>query len=63
MPDFPRRSGLHASAVDVEAAECELYTVLEISNVKVGPSPDWLRSKLEAVGLRPINNIVDITIT
>ena len=27
----------------------------------VGPSPDWLRAKLEAVGLRSINNIVDIT--
>jgi phenylalanyl-tRNA synthetase beta chain len=50
-----------ASAVEVESAECQLYTVLEISNVQVGPSPDWLRRRLEAVGLRAINNIVDVT--
>jgi len=62
MPDFPKAvEGFMASAVDVETAECELYTALEISNIKVGPSPEWLRRKLEAVGLRPINNIVDIT--
>jgi phenylalanyl-tRNA synthetase beta chain len=53
--------GFVSSAVDVEPAECQLYTALEISNVQVGPSPEWLRRKLEAVGLRPINNIVDIT--
>jgi phenylalanyl-tRNA synthetase beta chain len=62
---FPKSTveleGFGTSAVDVEPAGCELYTALEISNVKVGPSPDWLRRKLEAVGLRPINNIVDIT--
>src|SRR5207248_8928817 len=32
-----------------------------IENIKVGPSPDWLRARLESVGLRSINNIVDIT--
>lgn len=53
--------GFGTSAVNVEPASCELYTALEISNVKVGPSPEWLRRKLEAVGLRPINNIVDVT--
>ncbi len=40
---------------------CPRYTARVIKNVKVGPSPDWLKQKLEAVGLRPINNIVDIT--
>jgi len=45
---------------DAEQA-CPLYTVRRISNVKVGPSPDWLRARLEAVGLRSINNVVDIT--
>lgn len=53
--------GFGSSAINVEPAECQLYTALEISDVKVGPSPDWLKSKLESVGLRPINNIVDIT--
>ena len=40
---------------------CPFYTVRKIAAVKVGPSPAWLREKLEAVGLRPINNVVDIT--
>ncbi len=62
LPEYPRAvEGFMASAVDVETSECELYTVLEISNVQVGASPDWLRGKLEAVGLRPINNVVDVT--
>ncbi len=42
-------------------AECPFYSVRRISDVKVGPSPDWLRARLEAVGLRPINNVVDAT--
>ncbi len=40
---------------------CPYYTARRISGVQVGPSPDWLKSKLNAIGLRPINNIVDIT--
>jgi len=40
---------------------CPRYTARIIRNVKIGPSPLWLRQRLEAVGLRPINNIVDVT--
>jgi phenylalanyl-tRNA synthetase beta chain len=40
---------------------CPLYTARHIRGVNVGPSPDWLRSKLESVGLRSINNVVDVT--
>ena len=40
---------------------CPFYTGRWIRGVKVGPSPAWLGEKLEAIGLRPINNIVDIT--
>ena len=40
---------------------CPYYTLRTLKNVKVGPSPDWLRRDLEAAGLRPINNVVDIT--
>ncbi len=40
---------------------CPFYTARRISGAKVGPSPDWLQKKLQSVGLRPINNIVDIT--
>jgi len=40
---------------------CPRYSGLTIRNVKVQESPDWLKDKLRTVGLRPINNIVDIT--
>jgi phenylalanyl-tRNA synthetase beta chain len=44
-----------------DAAGCPLYTARRICGVRVGPSPAWLRARIESVGLRPINNIVDIT--
>ena len=48
-------------SVRVEAAtDCPLYTATVITGVKVGPSPEWIQQRLTAVGLRPINNIVDI---
>ncbi|HET7237566.1 MAG TPA: phenylalanine--tRNA ligase subunit beta [Terrimicrobiaceae bacterium] len=40
---------------------CPLYSARRIREVKVRPSPPWLRDRLEAAGLRPINNIVDVT--
>ncbi|HEY5345122.1 MAG TPA: phenylalanine--tRNA ligase subunit beta [Verrucomicrobiae bacterium] len=40
---------------------CPRYTARIVRKVKVGPSPDWLRSMLEKVGLRSVNNVVDIT--
>jgi phenylalanyl-tRNA synthetase beta chain len=44
-----------------ESELCPRYTARIVRKVKVGPSPDWLRSILEKVGLRSINNVVDIT--
>ena len=41
--------------------ECPFFSLREIDNVKVGPSPQWLRAKIESVGVRSINNIVDIS--
>ena len=40
---------------------CHRYTARMVKNVKIAPSPKWLRSRLRANGVRPINNIVDIT--
>jgi phenylalanyl-tRNA synthetase beta chain len=40
---------------------CPLFTARLIRNVKIGPSPDWLRRALESVGQRSINNVVDVT--
>lgn len=49
------------SIVTVDSDTCPFYSVLSLKNVKVGPSPEWLSKKLESIGLRPINNVVDIT--
>lgn len=50
--------------LDVEIADgdlCPRYTARMVKNVRIGPSPNWLRERLRASGVRPINNIVDIT--
>jgi phenylalanyl-tRNA synthetase beta chain len=52
------------SAVQVEIADyalCPRYSALVFDNVKVAPSPLWLQYRLEAIGLNPISNIVDVT--
>src|SRR2546428_10179846 len=51
------KSGVKISAT----RECPFFSARKIDNVKVGPSPQWLRSKIESVGIRSINNIVDIS--
>jgi phenylalanyl-tRNA synthetase beta chain len=51
-----------ASVAAIAAPDASsFYSVRRIDGVKVAPSPEWLRKRLESVGLRPINNIVDIT--
>lgn len=50
--------------VPVEVADsdaCPRYVGVTISGLKVGPSPAWLQNRLRAIGVRPINNIVDVT--
>lgn len=48
--------------IDIEDGDlCPRYTARMVKNVKIAPSPRWMRERLRASGVRPINNIVDIT--
>ena len=48
--------------VSVEATDlCPRYTARVVKNIKIAPSPEWMQKRLRAQGIRPINNIVDIT--
>lgn len=49
------------STVDVTTEACPLYTAWSIKGVKIAESPAWLKKALTAIGLRPINNVVDVT--
>jgi phenylalanyl-tRNA synthetase beta chain len=57
----PAATGLRVRIADDARAACPYYTARVIDGVKVGPSPEWLRQRLESLGLRSINNIVDVT--
>lgn len=54
----------HALPIDVIVEDregCPRYCAVTLKGCKVGPSPEWLQRRLNAVGIRPINNIVDVT--
>jgi len=52
----------NATRVEIEAPElCGRYTARVLRGVKIQPSPDWLRQRLEAIGQNSINNVVDVT--
>jgi phenylalanyl-tRNA synthetase beta chain len=49
-------------SIEIEDLElCPRYTVRIVRGVEVGPSPEWLRNRLEAVGIRSVNNVVDVS--
>lgn len=67
LPDLVTVADEHSAAVPgvtvtiEDAALCPRYLGLIVRGVRVGPSPEWLASRLRAIGLRPISNVVDAT--
>ncbi len=60
----PRTEGRSSALTSVEIKDpdlCPRYAARLVRGVKIGPSPDWLAKRLEAIGQRPINNVADIT--
>jgi phenylalanyl-tRNA synthetase beta chain len=63
-PENPSLNAKEASGdfIKIEAPlSCPFYAATRIDEVTVGESPTWLKERLTSIGLRPINNIVDIT--
>ena len=66
-PPMPSKTGNSEDvndyiSVDIEAKElCPRYVARVVKNIKLAPSPEWMQRRLAASGIRPINNIVDIT--
>lgn len=61
---FTENSENIADTISVEVLDkdkCKRYCARMVKNVKIGPSPSWMQQRLTACGVRPINNIVDIT--
>src|SRR5205809_4260677 len=56
------KAEIKKSGVTIAATrECPFFSARKIDNVKVGPSPQWLRAKIESIGIRSISNIVDVS--
>ena len=54
-------TGNLVESIESQTSNCPLYTAVSIKGVKIAPSPEWLRRDIESVGLRSINNVVDVT--
>ena len=57
----PTPEGGLLKSVELQTKNCPMYTAVSIKGVKIGKSPDWMIRDLESVGLRSINNVVDVT--
>ncbi|MDE7263092.1 MAG: phenylalanine--tRNA ligase subunit beta [Anaeroplasmataceae bacterium] len=60
-PSFSLSNKMNPVSVKVETDKCYKYLARYIANVKIAPSPQWMKARLIASGIRPINNVVDIT--
>ncbi|HNX80789.1 MAG TPA: phenylalanine--tRNA ligase subunit beta [Candidatus Omnitrophota bacterium] len=65
LPALPKEKPVKGKArvsISIEdARDCPLYTAKILTDIVVGPSPEWMRRRLEMVGCRSINNVVDVT--
>lgn len=62
IKELPAASKSMPISVEIkDASKCYRYSGISISNIEVKPSPNWIQNKLKATGIKPINNIVDIT--
>lgn len=66
LPEVPHfaesKNGPGSISIEILDPEgCERYAGIELADIVVGPSPEWLQQRLRSVGLSPINNVVDIT--
>jgi phenylalanyl-tRNA synthetase beta chain len=62
--EIPLKNNSNSQKITVEVVDkeaCPIYAGVCLTNVKVAPSPEWLQNKLRTIGLKPINNVVDIT--
>ena len=61
LKEYKDSSSRFAKVVIKDKDNCPRYTARVLMNIKVAPSPAWLQNYLTAIGIRPINNIVDVT--
>ena len=61
LAELPEATTDIADVQIVAEALCPRYCGIVVRNVPVGPSPDWLTRRIEAMGLRPVNNVVDVS--
>ncbi|MEY3086594.1 MAG: hypothetical protein RLZ93_513, partial [Bacteroidota bacterium] len=64
MPALQVLDNIHLPQLDIQINDtdaCKRYLAIKLDGVQVAPSPKWLQNRLKAVGLKPINNVVDIS--